>query len=65
MEAKTYEKWIINGRTEVCKEDGYPIKKRDYYREWVNSIEDIKVTEIGEANNIQKRGLILTSFNAG
>ena len=32
---------------------------------WVGSKESIKCTELGEANSNQKRGVIISSFNAG
>jgi len=33
--------------------------------EWVSDISEIKCTEIGIANNGQKEGVIMASFNAG
>lgn len=35
------------------------------YTSWAKSAESISCVEIGEANENQKRGIILASFNAG
>lgn len=44
---------------------GDHFKDEGQWTSWVHSIEDINVTEIGEANEMQQRGVILASFNAG
>lgn len=44
---------------------GNPFEDKGQRTSWAYSIEDISVTEIGEANEIQQRGVILASFNAG
>jgi hypothetical protein len=33
--------------------------------DWANRLEDIKVEELGDANENQKAGIICASFNAG
>lgn len=42
-----------------------PFEDKGEYTSWVHSMDDIKVVEIGIANDGAVRGVIMTSFNAG
>lgn len=43
----------------------YEVKRKDDYGSWASKFDEIKCLEIGTANDNQKIGLILSSFNAG
>ena len=45
--------------------DGELFKEADEWADWALSKESITCKEIGEANEMQERGVIISSFNAG
>ena len=65
----TYDSCIVCAKNEsdakTISPDGGVFKEYDKYSAWAFSASAINCKEIGEANNGQKRGIILTSFNAG
>lgn len=64
----TYDSIIVCAENEmdaktITPYEGYEFGKP--YASWANSIDSVKCEEIGTANDQQKRGVILASFNAG
>jgi len=64
----TYDSCIVCAENEqdavTISPDGFR-KIGERYTSWALNISSITCEEIGEANENQKRGIILSSFNAG
>ena len=65
----TYDSIVVIANDELDAKSIHPlgghIKDYDSYLGWAENIDDITATEIGIASEDKKRGVVLTSFNAG
>jgi len=64
----TYDSCIVCAENETQAKkitpNGYEFEKSNY-GSWASCVEMVNCVEIGTANELQKEGLILASFNAG
>ena len=65
----TYDSCLVCAKNEydaiTIDPYGKEFKENDRYGSWALSKDAITCQEIGEANDNQKRGVIIASFNAG